>query len=92
MALRSAASTVFRSSMATVVGPTQSSSSTGPSQEGHFTDRSHVMLINGYARDAEGQEWFFVANPGREIQRRGGLAYPTFLVCDGDYFHNERLE
>ena len=37
---------------------------------GHFTDRSHVMLINGYARDADGQEWFFVANPGRVIQRR----------------------
>jgi hypothetical protein len=38
--------------------------------EGHFTDGSHVMLVNGYAKDAEGEEWFFVANPGREIQRR----------------------
>lgn len=36
--------------------------------KGHFTDKGHVMLVNGYAKDAEGKEWFFVANPGRRIQ------------------------
>jgi hypothetical protein len=37
---------------------------------GHFADKSHVVLINGYAKDKDGQEWFFVANPGRENQDR----------------------
>jgi hypothetical protein len=36
--------------------------------QGHFTNTSHVMLVNGYAKDADGQEWFFVANPGRRDQ------------------------
>jgi hypothetical protein len=40
------------------------------SGQGHFTNTSHVVLINGYAKDADGKEWFFIANPGRENQQR----------------------
>jgi hypothetical protein len=29
---------------------------------------------------------------GRKVQRRCRLAHATFLVCDSDYLHNERLE
>jgi hypothetical protein len=35
---------------------------------GHFTDKAHVMVINGYAKDKDGAEWFFVVNPGRRDQ------------------------
>jgi Peptidase_C39 like family len=50
---------------------------------GHFTDKSHVVLINGYAKDKDGQEWFFVANPGQENQaRRMGLGVDETVQQD----------
>ena len=36
---------------------------------GHFADEAHVVVINGYAKDKDGKEWFFVVNPGRRDQR-----------------------
>ncbi len=39
--------------------------------QGHFTDRSHVVVVNGYAKDEKGAEWFFVVDPGRRDQSRG---------------------
>jgi hypothetical protein len=50
---------------------------------GHFTDKSHVVLINGYAKDKQGQEWFFIANPGQENQsRRKGLGVDETVQQD----------
>lgn len=50
---------------------------------GHFTNASHVVLINGYAKGADGQEWFFVANPGQENQaRRKGLGVDETVQQD----------
>jgi hypothetical protein len=31
---------------------------------GHFTKGGHVLVVNGCARDTDGQEWFFVVDPG----------------------------
>jgi hypothetical protein len=39
---------------------------------GHFTLGKHVMVINGYAVDEKGNEWFFVANPGKK-EKHGSL-------------------
>ncbi|HVX93472.1 MAG TPA: C39 family peptidase [Polyangia bacterium] len=36
--------------------------------KGHFTDRSHVIVVNGVAKK-DGDDWFAVADPGREDQR-----------------------
>jgi hypothetical protein len=33
--------------------------------KGHFTGGGHVMVITGYGVDKNGQEWYFLANPGR---------------------------
>ena len=35
----------------------------------HFTDGGHVMVINGYGKDKDGTEYFFIANPGRPNTR-----------------------
>jgi hypothetical protein len=35
----------------------------------HFTDKAHVMVINGYGKDKAGNEYFFIANPGRPDTR-----------------------
>jgi hypothetical protein len=37
-------------------------------KDGHFTEGGHVMVVNGYAVDKDGKEWFFVVNPGRNDQ------------------------
>jgi hypothetical protein len=39
--------------------------------KGHFTKKGHIMVVNGYAVDKNGKEWFFVVNPGRDDQREG---------------------
>lgn len=50
---------------------------------GHFTERSHVMVVNGCARDSFGQDWFFVVDPGRKDQsRRPGLNVDDTVVQD----------
>jgi len=49
---------------------------------GHFTSKGHVMVINGCATRG-GEEWFAIANPGREDQsdvRR----HPGLLATDND--------
>ncbi len=52
-------------------------------KQGHFTNTSHVVLVNGYAKDAEGKEWFFVANPGRDNQERStGLKTDATVIQD----------
>lgn len=33
---------------------------------GVFNPSGHVIVINGYARDKDGKEWFFVADPGHK--------------------------
>ncbi len=40
------------------------------SGRGHFTAKGHVMVVNGYAKDSHGNEWFFVVDPGRYSQGR----------------------
>ena len=37
---------------------------------GHFTAKGHVMVVNGYAKDSRGNEWFFIVDPGRNNQER----------------------
>jgi hypothetical protein len=55
--------------------------------KGHFADEAHVMVINGYAKDKDGKEWFFVVNPGRRDQRRseGGVDH---TVVQTDSLHH----
>jgi hypothetical protein len=33
--------------------------------KGHFTEGGHVMVLTGHGVDKDGQEWYFLANPGR---------------------------
>jgi hypothetical protein len=54
--------------------------SVGP---GHFTNGKHVVVVNGYAKDRSGQEWFFIADPGRHDQStRKGLNVDESVVQD----------
>lgn len=50
---------------------------------GHFTDEAHVVVINGYAKDEKGDEWFFVVNPGRNNQRAKGVVDANVVQIDG---------
>jgi hypothetical protein len=54
--------------------------------KGHFTAKGHVMLINGYAKDRDGKEWFFVVNPGRRDQTKGRV-----LTVDENVVQNAEL-
>jgi len=54
--------------------------SVGP---GHFTNKDHVLVINGCAKDGNGADWFFVVNPGRKDQgARRGLNVDQVVVQD----------
>jgi hypothetical protein len=57
---------------------------------GHFTNRGHVVLVNGCAKDAQGKEWFFVADPGHRNHarsRNGLLGADANLVQDRSLHH-----
>jgi hypothetical protein len=56
--------------------------------KGHFTEKGHVMLINGYARDKEGKEWFFLVNPGRDDQNRGRVLTTDESVVQDRTLHH----
>ena len=56
--------------------------------EGHFTEKGHVMVVNGYAKDENGKEWFFVVNPGRRDQSKGPvLSVDENVVQDRSLHH-----
>ncbi len=55
--------------------------------KGHFTQKAHIMLVNGYARDDKGREWFFIVDPGRRNQARS----PHPLKVDENVVQDERL-
>jgi hypothetical protein len=50
--------------------------------KGHFTEGAHVMVINGYAKDKDGKEWFFVVNPGRNNQPKRALDNDVVQMSD----------
>jgi hypothetical protein len=56
---------------------------------GIFSPGGHVIAVNGYAKDKDGNEWFFVANPGKQSAKTipGEGGEPPQLVVDKDLHH-----
>ena len=45
------------------------------------------MVINGYAKDKDGKEWFFVVNPGRRDQRDNKAGVDSTVVQNDGLHH-----
>jgi hypothetical protein len=52
---------------------------------GHFTNRGHILVVNGCAIDGNGQQWFFVINPGQRDQTKRGV--DDTVVQDSSFHH-----
>lgn len=61
------------------------------SANGTLPDKSHghIIAVNGYAKDKDGKEWFFVANPGMDGRAR---KYADFLEKKGMVVDEENFE
>jgi hypothetical protein len=57
-------------------------------RKGHFTAKGHIMVVNGYAKDKDGREWFFVVNPGRNDQRDGKVLKTDANVVQDRSLHH----
>jgi hypothetical protein len=55
--------------------------------KGHFANEAHVVVINGYAKDKDGKEWFFVVNPGRRDQRDAKAGVDNTVVQNDGLHH-----
>ncbi len=54
---------------------------------GHFTAKGHVMVVNGYAKDGHGNEWFFIVDPGRNNQGRSPHLGPDQSLVQDKALH-----